>query len=138
MYSDESEEIMPILGSYKKCLYALVKGDLLMLLDLLLHGNRTSIQKQVFDHVLDLVNLEVKDIGKTEWNSSFRAINVDLSLKIVEEQHNKLKQWAQFLRELAFAVALSQRGDNRNKMKTSKTLVPSIIYAISSLLLCCN
>ena len=118
MYSDESEEIMPILGSYKKCIYALVKGDLLMLLDLLLHENRTSIQKQVFDHVLDLANLEVKDIGRTELNSSFIAINVDLPLKIVEEQHNKLKQCAQFLRELAFAVALSQGADYRNKMKT--------------------
>ena len=55
-----------------------------------------------------------------------------------KEQHNELKEKAPFLRELAFAVALNTKADNRNKMKTSKTLVPSIINAVSSLLLCRN
>ena len=116
----------------------MVKGDLLMLLEILLDENITDIKKRVFDHVLDLVNLEVKDICSTEFNSSFRAKNVDLSSKVYEEQHNELKEKAPFLRELEFAVALNPRADNRNKMKTSKTLVPSIINAVSSLLLCRN
>ena len=32
-----------------------------MLLEILLHENITDIQKRVFDHLLDLVKLEVKD-----------------------------------------------------------------------------
>ena len=62
---------MSILESYKKCIYALVKGDLLMLLEILLHENTTDIQKRVFDHVLDFVKLDVKDICSAEFNLSF-------------------------------------------------------------------
>ena len=109
-----------------------------MLLEILLHENITNIQKRVFDHVLDLVKLEVKDICCPEIDSFFRAKNVDLSSKVYEEQDNELKEKASYLRKLAFAVALNPRADNRNKMKTSKTLVPSIINAVSSLLLCRN
>ena len=53
-----------------------------MLLEILLHENITDIKKRVFDYVLDLVKLEVKDICSTEFNSSFRAKNVDLSSKV--------------------------------------------------------
>ena len=59
---------MPILESYKRYIYALVKGDLLMLLEILFHENITDIKKRVFDYVLDLVKLEVKDICSTEFN----------------------------------------------------------------------
>lgn len=93
-----------------------------MLLEILLHENTTDIQKRVFDHVLDFVKLDVKDICSAEFNLSFWAKNIDSSSKVYEEQHNELKEKAPFLRELAFAVALNPRADNRNKMKTSKTL----------------
>ena len=62
IYNDESEENVPTLKSYKKYIYALVKEDLLMLLEILLHENIIDIQMRVFDHVLDFVKLEVKDI----------------------------------------------------------------------------
>ena len=101
--------------SYKKCIYALVKGDLLMLIEILLHENTTDIE-----HVF--VKLDAKDICSTEFNLSFWAKNIDSSSKVYEEQHNELKEKAPFLRELAFAVALNPRVDNRNKIKTSKTL----------------
>ena len=39
-----------------------------MLLEILLHENITDIKKRVFDYVLDLVKLEVKDICSTEFN----------------------------------------------------------------------
>ena len=73
---------MPILESYNKYIYALVKGDLLMLLEILLHENTTDIQKRVFDHVFDLVKLGVKDTCSAEFNSSLRVKNVDFSLKL--------------------------------------------------------
>ena len=53
-----------------KCIYTLVKEDILMLLELLLHENITNIQKRVFDHVLDLVKLDVKDIAQNSTHSS--------------------------------------------------------------------
>ena len=73
---------MPILESYNKYIYALVKGDLLMLLEILLHENTTDIQKRVFDHVFDLVKLGVKDTCSAEFNSSLSAKNVDFSSKL--------------------------------------------------------
>ena len=73
---------MPILKSYNKYIYALVKGDLLILLEILLHENTTDIQKHVFDHVFDLVKLGVKGTCSAEFNSSLRAKNVDFSLKL--------------------------------------------------------
>ena len=109
-----------------------------MLLEILFDENITDFQKRVFDHVLDLVKLEVKEICSAEFNSSFKAKNVDLSSKVYEEQHNELREKAPFLSELAFAVAVNPRADDRNKMKTSKVLVTDIIIAVSSLLLCCN
>ena len=42
-----------------------------MLLEILLHENTTDIQKRVFDHVLDFVKLDVKDICSAEFNLSF-------------------------------------------------------------------
>ena len=87
---------------------------------------------------ISVVNEEIHSICKQGEESSFRSKKAKDFKELYRTQHLELQKYAPFLLRVISKIAMNPKAAKRNKLKTTESLIPSMMNTVGTLLHCGN
>ena len=138
---DGVETITPIQPHLQKLIKVSMTGNIDNLLTYAFQQFPKETTPSIQKKLLKTVDLEVKALttSKTEHQCKFSSNDIlNLSETTYVDQQQELIQKAPTIHDIIMKIAINQRSQKRNKIKTSETILPAVMNAVNTLLMCRN